>query len=380
MSFDSFEVGVRCFTYNHAKYIEETMNGFAMQQTSFPYICVIVDDASTDDEASVIQNYVDNNFDAEDATTARKEENDDYIVTFARHKTNKNCFFAVYLLKYNHYSIRKSKMPYIAKITDCVKYLAICEGDDYWIDQQKLQTQFDYMDNHPQCTMTCHRAQLYSEKSNKIIGEQYCRNSDGDLSPVDIINRTGLFIPTCSIMYRPEIRKNYPDYCQNCNVGDYPLQITAAMKGSVYYFNKSMSVYRIGNITSWMGRQRHESTDPARLKVVCGQKKMFEGFAKDYPQYKKVMQDKISEHILRNMPRPKASNNDEMLEYQKIFSEVFDNLSYYWKLYYFACKSRIPYVKKLFRRIVVHNYTTKQLIYRSPRHRLIAFLKIANNT
>lgn len=376
MNTDTYKVCVRCFTFNHVSFIKETMDGFTMQQTSFPFVCVIIDDVSTDGELVVIKKYLQENFELYDKSVVKHEETDDYVLTFAQHKKNRNCFFAVYFLKYNHYSVNKTKWIYIPKWTDDASYHAICEGDDYWTDPRKLQIQFDYMESHPECTMTCHRAQLYSEKKHKHIGEQYCRNSDGVLNPVEIINRTGLYIPTCSLMYRPLIRDNYPEYCQNCKVSDYPLQITAAMKGSVYYFNKCMSVYRIGNSASWIGRQQHESVDPARLKVVCGQKEMFEGFAKDYPKYRKVIQDKISEHILRNMPKPRGGNNNDMLVYQELFSKEFSNLTLKWKFYYLACKSRIPHVKKWYYKIVLNNYTPNRLIYGSQINRLINYLKM----
>lgn len=75
-----FPICVKCATYNHCGYIEETMNGFCMQQTNFPFVCVIVDDASTDGEPELIRNYVQKNFDLEDVSILRKENNDNYGV------------------------------------------------------------------------------------------------------------------------------------------------------------------------------------------------------------------------------------------------------------------------------------------------------------
>ena len=224
--------------------------------------------------------------------------------------------------------------------------------------------------------MTCTRAKRYSESKGKYVGEQYCRKSDGILSPIDIINRTGLYIPTCSIVFRPWIKENYPNYCHNSKVGDYPLQITSAMKVSVYYFNKSMCVYRVGNKGSWIGRQKTESVDPARLEVVCGQKKMFEGFAKNYPKYKIVLRDKISEHILKNMPKRSDCSSDDLLMYQELFSEELGNLKLKWKIFYLICKSRIPYVKFYYRKILLRNYRDKRLSYDSLIKRLMFRFKV----
>ena len=102
-------VTVSCMTYNHEPYITDALNGFAMQQTSFPFVCTIIDDASTDRNAEVIRNYVSENFDLQDTSIAYEKDMDYGHVTFARHKTNENCYFAVIYLKENHYSQKKSK-------------------------------------------------------------------------------------------------------------------------------------------------------------------------------------------------------------------------------------------------------------------------------
>lgn len=371
---EKFIVGIRCFTFNHASFIEKCMDGFCIQETSFPFICTIVDDFSTDGEPVVIQKYLQDNFDLGNQTIAKNEETDDYIMTFAQHKRNRNCFFAVYFLKYNHYSINKEKLSYLSDYLGEVKYLALCEGDDYWIDPLKLQHQFDYLEQHTDCTLTCSRAKRYSESKGRYVGEQYCRKSDGILRLRDIVNRTGLYIPTCSIMYRPWIRENYPDYCHNCKVGDYPLQITAAMKGSVYYFNKCMGVYRIDNSASWIGRQRKGSMDPARLKVVYGQTKMFEGFARDYPEYSKVFQNKVSEHILKNMPECSGCNDTDMQKYHELFSEEFSKMSLKWKFFHFICQLKVPRIKRLYRKVICRNYLPKVQVYDGLKMRALRII------
>ncbi|MBR4365861.1 MAG: glycosyltransferase family 2 protein, partial [Bacteroidaceae bacterium] len=83
----NFIVRVSCMTFNHAPYIEDAMNGFTMQETTFPFVCTIIDDASTDGEQEVIKKYLQEHFDLEDSSVVRNEETDDYVLTFARHKT-----------------------------------------------------------------------------------------------------------------------------------------------------------------------------------------------------------------------------------------------------------------------------------------------------
>ena len=156
LSKECFRVRVSCMTYNHAKFIQDTMNGFCMQQTDFPFICTIFDDNSNDGEQDVIKKYLDNNFIMNDDTIKMTNETDDYTLIYTRHKTNANCFFAVYFLKYNHYQLKKSRNPYLLQEWKDTKYIALCEGDDYWTDPLKLQKQVSFLENHPNYAICTH--------------------------------------------------------------------------------------------------------------------------------------------------------------------------------------------------------------------------------
>ena len=165
-------VHVSCKTFNHALYIEDAMNGFTMQETDFPFVCTIIDDASTDGEQNVIQKYIERHFDLNDKSTVRNEESDDFILAFAQHKTNKNCYFAVLYLKYNHYSIKKPKNPYIEEWMN-VKYIALCEGDDYWTHPQKLQKQVAFLESHPDYGLVYTDFDWYDSDHNMIIHSMF---------------------------------------------------------------------------------------------------------------------------------------------------------------------------------------------------------------
>ena len=182
-------VRVDCMTYNQASYIEDAMNGFCMQQTSFPFLCIIVDDASTDGEPDVIKKYLDDNFDSQDISLSTPDETDEYIRIYARHKENKNCYFCVLLLKYNHYSIKKTKMANLSELL-AIKYIAKCEGDDYWTDPLKLQKQVAFMEEHEDYVLSFHDAKTIDTEGNTIAeskmklyySEKMCRDwSDFDL-------------------------------------------------------------------------------------------------------------------------------------------------------------------------------------------------------
>lgn len=173
MEFGKYKVCVLCLTYNQSAYIIDTLNGFCMQETTFPFVCTIIDDASTDGEQEVIKKYLQQNFDLNDETIVRNEETDDYVLTFARNKTNMNCFFAVLYLKYNHYRIAKDKFPYILEWLDNVKYNATCEGDDYWIDPHKLQKQVDFLENHPDYVLCCHETRRYYQDTGEMSYQKH---------------------------------------------------------------------------------------------------------------------------------------------------------------------------------------------------------------
>ena len=118
-----FLVRVNCMTYNHSKYIQDALDGFCMQQTNFPFICTIIDDASTDGEPEILKSYFQDHFDIGNKDFFRNEEYETHSLLYAQHKENKNCFFAVILLNINHYRARKSKRPYAGEWRE-VKYYA----------------------------------------------------------------------------------------------------------------------------------------------------------------------------------------------------------------------------------------------------------------
>ena len=350
---------IHCMTYNHGPYIRQCLDGFSMQRTDFPFLVVVVDDASTDNEPKVLRDFISSDL---DSSTIQTEQTDDYIRVVATHKNNPHCTFAIYFLKYNHHNLKKSKIPYIKEWDDASQYIAICEGDDYWIDPLKLQKQVDVLEAKPDFTMVCNRTKLYSEKSKKFIGENYCYNKSQVVNPKDVIYRTGLFISTCSVLYRKNIRDNIPDYWAKCKVGDYPLQIMCAMKGNVYYFNEPMSVYRVENSNSWMGKQQWGKLDKGRLEVIKSQINMFKGFAKDFPQYKKNFDNKIANHINRFIPAKRSQ--EEVDQYLELFRKDIEKYNLCQKFDLWMCKLRIPRVRYLYKRLFQKQYSERKKLYR----------------
>lgn len=239
-----YKVTVSCMTYNQAKYITDAMNGFTMQQTSFPFVCTIVDDASTDGEQEVIRRYVEDNFDFSEGSVAYHKETDYAHITYAQHKTNKNCYFAVLYLKENHYSKHKDKSPYFKDWRDGVEYMAICEGDDYWIVPDKLEKQVKFLDENEDYGMCFTANKRLDEESGTV---KIDKKIDGDINFDKLLK--GNMIATLSSIFRQKI---YNMYIKEINpiqkdwlLGDYPLWLYIAYNSKIYCNSDITSVYRM---------------------------------------------------------------------------------------------------------------------------------------
>ena len=135
-------VAIRCLTYNHGPYIRQCLEGFVMQKTNFPFIAIVHDDASTDNTIDIISEYA--------------QRYPDIIKPI--------------LEKENQYSKHDGSIRRIINkaIPESVKYIAMCEGDDYWIDPYKLQKQVDFLESHSDVVYSCHRYKILNEATSDI--------------------------------------------------------------------------------------------------------------------------------------------------------------------------------------------------------------------
>lgn len=195
--FDRFLVSINCITYNQSSYIIDAMNGFAMQQTDFPFVAVIIDDASTDGEQKVIRNYVDVHFNHSLESGFKEWETEDAYWTLAQHKENKNCHFVVVYLRRNLFKSPDKKAE-IIKDWCKAKYIAICEGDDYWTDPLKLQKQVFFLEAHEEYSMCFHKVDMKTD----VLGERsrFTHLEERDYTSREIYEIWT--VPTCSVVYR----------------------------------------------------------------------------------------------------------------------------------------------------------------------------------
>ena len=220
MKKDNIKVSICCITFNQEEYIRDALDSFLSQKTNFRYEILVHDDASTDNTVNILKEY--------------KEKYPDLIKLILQDE--------------NQYSKGEKILPKLINIA-YGKYIAICEGDDYWTDKNKLQMQVDYMEKNKECTLCFHSHDEVDKNKNKIqTVKRYIENT---ICTSSIILGGGGFCATASLMIPTKIMKDLPEYYYNCSVGDYPIQLYAMSKGYAYYINKSMSAYRINSNGSW---------------------------------------------------------------------------------------------------------------------------------
>ena len=217
---DNIRVSIICNTYNHEKYIESALKGFIMQKTNFPFEVLVHDDASTDKTADIIRLY--------------ENQYPDIIKPIYQ---NENQF------SQGIYATDTFQMPRAKG-----DYIAFCEGDDCWIDENKLQKQFDLMESHPETGICAHAAN--NEQNGEYVGKTMPYNEDTSFSVENVIINDGDFVPTASLFVRKSVF--YDGYTFRSIIPcDYSLQIQGALHGGMLYLNDAMAVYRLQTSGSW---------------------------------------------------------------------------------------------------------------------------------
>lgn len=208
-------VSVSCITYNHALYIRQCLDGFVMQKTTFPFEVLIHDDASTDGTIDIIKEY---------------EKKYPHIIKPIYENENQWMKGRKGTRVFNYPRAKG-------------KYIAFCEGDDYWTDPLKLQKQVDFLEAHPNYGLVHGYAKSYNEK-NKSFDDKLIGSDFKDADQIIIANKV-ITLSACARMdlyglYLKEIASN-PSW----KMSDYPLWIYIALKSKVYFLNEVVGVYRV---------------------------------------------------------------------------------------------------------------------------------------
>lgn len=212
-------VSILCETFNQVSYIAECLESLVNQQTSFTYEILIHDDASTDGTDQIIREF--------------QEKYPDMIKAIIQ--------------KENQYSQGVSiwKTFQVPRIKG--RYLCICEGDDYWTDNHKLQKQFEFLENNPGYGMVYTKVRMYNQEKSTITGSYGSPYS----SHTEIFDRN--LIPTLSVMMKTEYFVDFLNFMQTNQLNkvwkmcDYPLWLWIAERSKIHFIDEYTAVYRVLN-------------------------------------------------------------------------------------------------------------------------------------
>lgn len=286
---DQIGVSVWCTVYNHEKYLRQCLDSLVAQKTTFPFEVIVHDDASTDGSAAIIREY---------------EERYPDIIRPIYQTVNQYSqhipFFATYGL------------PLMRG-----KYLAICEGDDFWCDPEKLQLQYDAMEANPDCHFCVHRTHRVLE-DGKEVGPDIPNYHipEGKLAR-DAFMQYALSSYTChttSFFRRmDDVREfvaNTPEFYKVSDVGDEPTVLYYGYLGNTFYIDRPMSCYRLFSEGSWTSRGKKDINilihSREAMKNVYGYFNIYTNFRYNYQIAYAITKQEMIIHAKLHTPREHA--------------------------------------------------------------------------
>lgn len=308
-------VSICCITYNHENFIRDALDSFLMQKTKFKYEILIHDDASTDRTPEIIKEY--------------EIKYPDIIKP-------------IYQTENQYSKKKKITLTYqFPRVNG--KYIAMCEGDDYWCDENKLQKQFDILENDSSLALCVHDSICKNYKTNtekNING--YSENKVLDLKqylidysriePKTLFQTSSFFFRTKAI--EPLLGADIPRFYKECPVGDIPLVLLVGMTGKIFYLKETMSVYRSFVLGSWTASKKNS--------ILKEMKKTYELFNEysDYMYQKEV--NPFMESIAFSMKLQEGKYRQIM---QGDYSRFLKKQPWKTRLYIFL-KAYFPYILK----------------------------------
>lgn len=261
-------VSVICATFNQEQYIKDALEGFAKQETSFRFKVYIGDDCSSDSTAKIIRQY-----------TSRYPD----------------VFVPIYRTK--NVGGTRNWQDLIARSNS--KYLAFCDGDDYWTDPLKLQKQFDYMERNKDLRACFHDAEVKIETSD---GTWFQSKDFGHTCNGKILWPSGNkrfikketyrienyipfgFVHTSSMFIKWDYSIVFPDWFLDQGIGDYPMWLMQIGKGRFGYIDEIMSVHRRVSTSIYHFRDRYDFWQKSKPVWISLDEHLAEHFnSQEYP-------------------------------------------------------------------------------------------------
>ena len=328
MEKEQIVVSVLCLAYNHEKYIRQCLDGFIMQKVNFAFEVLINDDASTDGTAKIIREYEEKYPDIIKPTYQTENQYSQGV------KINQTILFP------------KAKG----------KYIAFCEGDDYWVDPYKLQKQVDALENNPDCYFCVCRVDLIEENGEYSIKNKERKSIDKSykLSSEEAVASLHPYIHQLSgwLLNAGKLKEYYQDpprFVLMADVGDVPLMLYFAHIGNVYFVKECLSYYRINSIGSWNSKM-HNNSD----KQLSHYNRMIDMlFLYDEYTSKKYHNDVYRLIFYYQFQKAKITHNFKVLT-KKNNSEIWKILTSKQKIkvyLYVCCPSLAGWIEKNYKRL-----------------------------
>lgn len=228
------QVSIVCITYNQEGYIKDALNGFLQQKTKFPFEIIVHDDVSTDSTREILKSYRDKY--PEIIKLILQKENQ---FSKSMYLPLKNCF------------------DFVASSS---KYIALCEGDDFWVVADKIQSQYNALEdkkNTDICFTTAYK--LYN--SGKAVSSYEYGSKPIAFTRSEVVIGGGGFMPTASIFLRKRVVNKIPEWFLKAPVIDFYLQSVASSQGGALYLPVKSCVYRVSSQGSWTESNKYLSSD-----------------------------------------------------------------------------------------------------------------------
>ena len=219
-------VSVIMITYGHEKYIEEAIRGVFLQKTNFPLELIISNDKSPDSTDEIVKNII-------------KYAPENISVNYIHHPENIG-------MHHNFTSALRTAQG---------KYIAVCEGDDYWTDENKLKKQIDFLEKNEDFTLTFHNVFIRNGETLRADLDYEKRLSSKNVYTINDLSK-GNFIHTLSVVFR-NMKIDFTEWYYTSFLGDYPIWLWLSKKGKIKYFPEKMGVYR-ENVGVWSGKSQEE--------------------------------------------------------------------------------------------------------------------------
>jgi glycosyltransferase involved in cell wall biosynthesis len=257
------KVTVAINSYNHAAFLEKALEGVLMQQTQYPYEVVVVDDCSTDGTIDILWSY------------ARRHPG---------------------LFRLILHSGNRGALPSMIELFEQARgeYIATFDGDDYWIDPSKLETQISFLEANRGFVLSGHNCIMRNEwtSTETIRPDERC---DRVLTTSDLID---FHLPAASMVFRNGLLRSWPACFQSLAFGDRVLALLLSEFGKVQYWTRPMSVYRIHPGGVWSSTYVVDPYVPIPATTSEGLTKLIE-FWEVLIDYFDHRYDERIEHLLR---------------------------------------------------------------------------------